>query len=277
MPCSQESLIQGPSCPVQVPTLYIPHGGTKDIDLVVQDRDGVVIDLTFAGSNPALRIVFTAVESWASSTSVFKIEGIVTDGQNGAVTFPLTAIHTGSPGIYTATLDVFVAGALLHRQKYFIEITPSDLYQSFGPLTIAELRLHLRDGCAEANTLLDDFEWSDTEIAAAIRHPLDWFNAQPPPVGTLFTPITFPFRYPWLQFTVGLLLRSAAYSYRRNRLKYSAGGVTVDPDNRAEEYEKIAELRIKEAKEQLSDAKITINIENGYATVTSPYRFTRVS
>jgi hypothetical protein len=187
------------------------------------------------------------------------------------VRIALSSSETTKAGVFTATLLLFVNDALIHQQQYYLEITPSDLYANVGPPTISEIRLWLRDTCPSANTLLDDFEWQDFEIAAAIRRPIDWFNAEPPPLNMDATVLDFPFRYPWMNFTIGELLRMAGHLLRRNRLRYSAGGTELDPEARATEYEQIGSQMIEESKTQLRDIKITINISGGFSSLGSAY------
>lgn len=261
------------SCPVSIQSIQIPQGGSKEFELTVyQPGTNVPFDLTYGESNPTVAAKLASSEHWGSSGRlIFKVDGTVIDAASGVIRFSLSSSETAKAGIFTATLVVYVNDAIVLQQPYYVEITPSDLFANNGPPTIAEIRLWLRDLCPSANTLLDDYEWSDFEIAAAIRRPLDWFNAEPPPLNMDANVTNFMFRYPWMNFTIGELLRMAGHRLRRNRLRYTAGGTELDPEARAVEYEQIGSQMIEEAKAQLRDVKITLNISGGFASLGSAY------
>jgi hypothetical protein len=117
------------------------------------------------------------------------------------------------------------------------------------------------DGADSApfNNLLDGVEFSDVEIANAIRRCVDMWNETPPQV-SWYTSNDFPYRYWWIMGASAILLRSAAARYRRNRLAYSAGGVSVDDQSKAQEYEQIGEARMQEFKDWMKGEKVRINM-----------------
>ena len=257
----------------EIQTLQVPNGGTRTFTLTVRDRKtGQPVSVATSGTR---LIKLTSAYFWGGDEVVFSVECDVlneTDAANGVVQATLTSSNTSIAGIFTATLSVFIDDLLIHTQPYYIEIEPVDLYRSVGVPTVAEIRLHLRDNAPESNFLLDETEWSDSEIASCIRMPIDMFNELPPPITGYATVDTFPYRYHWMMCTIGYLHRIAAAHYRRNRLAYSAGGITVDPEaDKSKEYEMIAKERIQEFKEWAIGKRTELNIAGGWGIIDSSY------
>jgi hypothetical protein len=132
----------------------------------------------------------------------------------------------------------------------------------------------MRDRCPEDNFLLDKVEFSDTEIAWAIRRPIDWWNEQPPPIET-YTPATFPFRYNHLDAVIGELYRMAAIHQERNNLRYSAAGVTVDDSESYTRYHQIAEELTGRYQTWALRKKRSMNLEKFYGRTEIPSFGTR--
>jgi hypothetical protein len=133
-----------------------------------------------------------------------------------------------------------------------------------GPVTIPDLRMALLDNNdgtdgAPFNNLLTDVEFSDVELATAIRRVVDMWNETPPNV-YYFTTSDFPYRYWWIQGATAIALRSAAARYRRNRLAYQAGGMSIDDQSKADEYEQTSMQRMSEFKEWMMNEKVRINM-----------------
>lgn len=128
-----------------------------------------------------------------------------------------------------------------------------------------DIRFWLRDNEPEMNTLLDDFEFKPEEIRQAITYAQDYWNETPPYIGSMDYDRN-PFRFHLLQGTVGNLLFMAANSYRRNHLPYSAGGLTVDDQNKAQAYEAAGARIWEEYKQWVRLNKRSINASNGFGT-----------
>ena len=103
-------------------------------------------------------------------------------------------------------------------------------------LTDLDVRIWLRDNDPEENRLIDDFEWTPEEIRHAMTLTVDYYNETPPFIGR-YDYDRFPNRFHLLQGTAANLLYMAAHRYRRNQLNYSAGGVTVDDQNKYQQYD----------------------------------------
>ncbi len=128
-----------------------------------------------------------------------------------------------------------------------------------APISIPEVRLAMRDICPAFNTLLEDVEFSDTEIAFAITRPVDEWNDSPPEV-RIYSYATFEYRSAWLKATIGYLLASAAMHYARNQLAYSAGGLTIDDKNKANPYLVLSDKLLSEWKLFIGAKKREINM-----------------
>jgi hypothetical protein len=246
----------------------IPQNGKAVKTLTVRELkpNGEVVDLSDFS-----KVLFVISPTWCSSDILGQIVGEV-DAYGETVEFTFLPEHTTKPGIHSCTLICYNNDDQIEfTRPYFLEIPPNNLFDSTGPLTTAEVRLFIRDVCPENNYLIDEVEFSDTEIAACIRRPIDKFNAMSPPLGYNLNVTNFPFREPWLVGTIGYLMQIAAAWYRRNDLPYSAGGVTVDPKDRAGEYEMLAKERLREFMESVSEIKITLNVAQGFGGVGSQY------
>ncbi len=196
------------------------------------------------------------------------------DPVNGSVRLDLDADDLQRPGIFLSEVALTNAdGDRLYSEARYLEVRPvlDDLAHATlgGPITVAEIRLALRDyGCD--NTLLDAEEFTDDEIVFAIRRPVQRWNETPPPIGR-HTMSSFPYREHWMIGTVGYLHRLAAVHYRRNNLDYSGSGLNVSDKRKYDDYEKIAAMRIGEFDEWMRDMKTHLNVMQGFGTFGSAY------
>lgn len=196
------------------------------------------------------------------------VDGVINDPKTGHVSFELTPELSERAGIFLAQIQVginedYVFGAY----SLYINIEPNLAKQQLcGLLTIPEIRMHLRDQDPALNTLLDEYEFTETEIMHAIRKPVDLWNEALPPVAP-HSPSTFPYRYNWLEATCAFLLKSAAHRLRRNILDYSAGGVTVQDQANYDRYEAIAAKMLDEYKAWTADRKTAINFSLGFSSL----------
>jgi hypothetical protein len=152
------------------------------------------------------------------------------------------------------------------KLRCYLEIQEDLWHSSHGwhTLTIAELRLAIRDKCREDNFLLDNVEFSDTEIAWALRRPVDFWNEALPPLSNRYTTSTFPFIYHWTDATIGELLVMAATHYERNRLRYTAAGLSIDDKDKAGYYAEQG-LKYKGAYAAwVAETKRSINMNSAY-------------
>jgi hypothetical protein len=221
------------------------------------------------------------VELWAKelptdATPYFHKDLKIVDAANGLVALEYEENETRFAGIWVSTAVVFDKGKRrrLFPLQYVVNPTMDTLNACFigtQMLTIAEIRLLLRDVCPESNHLLDEIEFTDTEIAFMIRHHVDQWN-ETPPVVRRFTSATFPHRYTLAIAVIGKLHLTAEYHKRRNDLDYNAGGLSVQETADHARYEAIGQARLNEWKEFMRQRKYADNID-WTLTLGSGYRF----
>lgn len=133
-------------------------------------------------------------------------------------------------------------------------------------LTDLDVRIWLRDNDPEANTLIDDFEFTPEEIRTAMTLTVDYWNDQPPALRN-YDYDKFPWRSQLLEGTAGNLLYIAGHRYRRNALQYSAGGLTIQDQEKYQQYDQAAQRHFDAYKEWVTRNKRSINAEQGFATL----------
>jgi hypothetical protein len=220
----------------------------------------------------------TSEDLGTDSGPVFVKEGKILAGSqpgecqdcDGIVEFDFQSTDLiGTPGIYLCQIERYVTGG------YMVDAYPAYLYiepnlrfhhDHSGVLSIPEIRLALGDTEVNEVSLLDNFEFTDTEIAFSVRRVVDYWNQTPPPVST-YTYENFPFRYWWTQGVMIELLRIAAKRYARNRLQYSAGGVQIDDQNKANDYTALANDMKKEFDEWFVKTKVGQNMARAWGSM----------
>lgn len=133
-------------------------------------------------------------------------------------------------------------------------------------LTDLDVRIWLRDNDPAANTLLDDFEFTPEEIRTAMTLTVDYWNDQPPYIRA-YDYDKFPWRSQLLQGTAGNLLFIAANRFRRNALQYSAGGLTVQDQEKYQQYDAAGARLFEAYKAWVVINKRSLNAEQGFATI----------
>lgn len=201
----------------------------------------------------------------------------------GFVEFILTNRETLRAGIFEAFIERYIpngsvsngelGGYRVDTWPVLLAIEPPAMAMldtnCSGPLLIPEVRLAILDidnqsDGAPFSNLLDDTEFTDLDLIFAQRRVVQMWNETPPPVAR-YTTNDFPYRYWWLEATVGELLRMSAARYRRNRLAYQAGGMAVDDQSKADEYEKIGQLKLEQFKEWMRTEKYRINMNASWS------------
>jgi len=152
------------------------------------------------------------------------------------------------------------------KVRCYIEIQQDLLWDSasWTTITIGEVRLAIRDKCREDNFLLDRVEFDDTEIAYALRRPIDYWNEALPPLRPLYNPSTFPFRYNWMIGIIGELLLLAGLNYERNALRYTAAGLAIDDKDKGNFYIQAGDRYRAEFKDWVKQKKRSINMGNAF-------------
>ena len=133
-------------------------------------------------------------------------------------------------------------------------------------ITDLDIRIWLRDTDPTANKLLDDYEFTPEELRTAITLAVDYYNEQPPMVGSYEYP-DFPWRYNLLKGTCANLLFIAANDYRRNKLTYNIPGGAVGDKDKDQAYDAAGDRMWREYTSWVTANKRMRNIEQGYGDI----------
>lgn len=278
------------SSPGQIKVVRVTQGARKQIVFKLTDDSGQAVDLNSEVENPPAAVADWFPKKQATEGYVkvaLRIKGGGLYGNNalnlsctvldqsehrGFISCQMENEHTTAPGIFEGYIDRYIDTG---TATYSIDMWPvlvivespalDLLANTRGPLLIPEVRMALLDidnqnDGAPFSSLLDDTEFTDLDIVYAQRRVIQLWNETPPPVST-YTPNNFPYRYWWLKGTVGHLLRMSAARYRRNQLNYSAGGVSIQDQAKADEYEKVGQMELQEFKEWMMREKYRINMD----------------
>lgn len=271
-----------PSAIGQIKSVRVPQGGRKQLVFKLTNGEGQAVDLNrevenppaplpdwspqpqATGNNTSVRLRARAGDLYGPVT--FDVEGAKL-AEEGFVSFQITELNTAYPGAFAATIGEFLPGGQIVNTWPVLVIVEANAFTELcgvGPLTIPEIRYALLDvenGTAGApfNNLIDDVEFTDSEIIFAMRRIVDKWNETPPPVA-YYTGMSFPYRYWWLQGTVAQLLIMGAARYRRNRLAYAAGGISIDDQSKSEEYETVGRATMQEFDQWMLKEKTRINM-----------------
>lgn len=283
MPFADLCLQDRENCPAEWPTLRFKQGAIGTQCFHLRDSEGLPATLDITKHTVKL----LARTHFGASQVLFAVDAAINDAATAEVCAVVAAADVNLPGLYLGEAVVYEAPAAgdaassdssteelelfpVDRFSCYVEVEQSLAANTAGSaavVPIAEIRLLMRDKCAEDNFLLDNIEFSDTEIALALRRPVDYWNEQPPPIGE-FTPSNFPYRYNWANGAIGELLRIASLNYERNRLRYSAGGLTVDDKDKSAAYLQAAQQYLAEYRAWVHHKKIQINMENGFGSTS---------
>jgi len=288
-------------CPVAEKTrvVTIPKGTAQQVCWDIRNRGGKPIDLTdlLMTTSPAPtgnQILFRFNNILSGTTEIHQIVGSTTLKSStnvvGIILCPETAAPNPSIGEVCAVLtDAIINKAGIWQVDIGITDTDGNLrvvdkgYLSvertlFGDIdslscfpTISEIRVRLRDTVVE-NDLHDEYEFDDMEIIEALLRPVQQWNETPPNVAH-YDASNFPWTYHWTNATVCELLKTAAHWYRRNKLKASHGGITVDDKSKDVEYLAVARAMQEEWMEWMLRKKIEINLSLASGSVGSPYGY----
>jgi hypothetical protein len=287
------------SAPGQIKVTRVTQQARKQLVFQLTDDSGKALDLKAEVENPPaevadwfpqkqaeggyvkVRLRSQAPGSVLSGGPAFDIEGTILDQEahRGFVEFQLETGDTPTAGIYECYIERYIPNGDQPNQAgdgwridtwpmlLAVEPTAMGLLNEHvnGPLLIPEVRLALLDvdnqnDGAPFSSLLDDTEFTDVDIIFAQRRVVQKWNETPPPV-SLYTTNNFPYRYHWLEATTGHLLLMSASRYRRNRLAYQAGGVAIDDQSKADEYERAGQIKLQQFDEWMRNEKYRINMD----------------
>ena len=270
-----------------IPEVTIEQRTVGTAQLTLRWPNSSVIDLTQYG-------IYDSSSSSSSSSGLFsgvrivvkempnipnvwaQCEADVIDAANGVISFDYspTTKFTRRAGVFTAEAQVWEDDVLRKVYPFFLIVTPtlggnsSDTMQS---LSVAEIRMTLRDSDGASNFLLDELDFKTNEIALMIRRAVDYWNEIPPPLQS-YNSSNFPWRYHLSLGVAGLLHQMASIHKMRNNLDYTAGGVTVADTIKWQQYENIGNRLWDEYRKWVRDKKYQLNIEGGFAHMGSGYQ-----
>jgi hypothetical protein len=141
-------------------------------------------------------------------------------------------------------------------------------------LTSEEVRLFLQDR-EELNPLLLGIRFTPEMIEQAMINTVDYYNLMNPPLGTMYSIESFPYRSLLLLGTAAYLLRSGAINEAANQLTYSADGIQVNDKDKAQIFMSLAQNLQQDFKELGQQIKMNQNIAQIYGVKHSEYIYRR--
>ena len=254
------------------PVIETVTGLTRTFDIqLTKDATGTIpADLTNIG-----RVMFSASANLRDSRYP-AFEKACSFTNDGKVTLELTpkevdfrnGMWYGSFLTYDKDTD-----ALVGDYRAFLCIRKGTKGSKSGPHTITpmDVRLALFDVSPESNDLLDDLEFSDMQIINAVERCVDEWNETPPRLARAYDATNFPWREHLVKGAVGFLMQTAAYRYTRNRMQYSAAGLSTDTNDKGPQYIQLAQMARLEWKNFIAASKTEANMEEAFGTFDLPY------
>lgn len=244
--------------PSQLKSIVVPAGGRKQVVFSLVDGDGTLERLDAEPTEPDVpvadyspqpplssvysKVKLRAVDALMDGQVLFELDGEINKPVAGYVSFILEQAATAYAGIYHVDVGLFAGDYLAKTWPARLVVEANAFNRCFPTtLTIAEIRLAMMDlHQGDDDQLLDELEFDDGSIANAARRVIDLWNETPPHV-LRTNHRNFPYREWWLRGTLANLYDTASAYYSRNRLGYSAGGITIDDKNKAQEYKQRAD------------------------------------
>lgn len=294
----QEQVEFQDDCPImpKLNAFLTARGQHATLEKIFRNRKGEPVNLTSCGCVPVSESASESIEDLFcgvkvrimeilgidSNEPVREVEGEITDPSNGKMRVVLPLEVLNFPAIYRLEWGIFVDGLVVATcQSYlFVEAglfgfnLPSDATletRQFGPPTILEIRMSIRDNMGENVLLEGDVEFSDAEIVFAITRPIREFDERPPPLSTRYTTRKFKWKEYWLKGIQANLYHMAAMWYQRNRLQVTTGGLTIDDLNKQREYLVASQLVRKEWNDWVIHKKVELNARDFVSTTGSTY------
>lgn len=135
-------------------------------------------------------------------------------------------------------------------------------------LTAIEVREFIQDK-VEKNRLLDDVEFSDTQIMLAMGIAVDEYNIFIP--ATAVTIDSFPNKAVLLNGTLAKLFMGQAALLARNHMSYTDGGITIPIEERMQLYQSLAAMYQTAFETMGRTIKLQNNIDSNWSIVPSDY------
>jgi len=285
-----DNIVQGKRRGVQ-----ISQGQYANIVMEMRDPQGNVVDLTpfsLPLSIPTEQVLVRFGEAVYATTGVsgnaaITLEeetGEITDAASGLVQFPISTSVSELPGVYIAEVGIFSAGGHMHfsntiyiyvNKGLFTGTSSAAAVSNFGPPTLEEIRVAIRDNGPQENLLLDDLEFDIAEIGDCVKRAVMAWNEAQPPINVFYTTRNFPFKENLLRGTIGLLFRTAGMRSFRNEFQYSAGGLSINDQSQWKQYLPIGNEFWEEYRTWVRQKKAQFNAEAAMGSLGSAYGFYR--
>ena len=135
-------------------------------------------------------------------------------------------------------------------------------------LSIQEVRELILDRI-ENNYLIPGEELSDTQIALAMELTVSDWNATAPTAAD--TVQNFPYKHILMFGTLARCFAGQTALRARNEFRYSDGGISVPLEERFQLYQALAGMYDAEYQRAMSKIKISINMDQGWGSISSDY------
>lgn len=285
------TMVDGQPILAKIPAIAIPQGMSPVIEMVLRDSEGRPVNFGScgfgSGSSSSSGVASSSIKLRIrealdiSQAAPIDIDAVFMQADAGVVRAKLPVSLTELTGIFNGNWGVLSPeGDLIYSSRFFIIVEKSE----FGTVNsnirgglpaVSEVRLRMRDNSPEDNPLLNTLEFDLSEICEAMLHCVRQWNTMQPPINLRFNTTNFPNPYVLMDGVMGDLYLSAAKHYRRNQLSYTAGGVSVDDKNKAQEYEVTGDKMIQEYLKWVRMTKIQINKQAWDGSMGSGYTTSR--
>lgn len=241
---------------------------TFNVQLTKDYTGSIPLDMT-----GITKVMFEARPTMNSRDKVITKECTFT--QDGVITLELGPKEVNrNNGVWYAEFKLYDENDVLrHDHRAYLCIRKGmDGSSNSEPNTITamDVRLAIMDVSPEANVLLDDLEFSDVQIYAAVQRCIDEWEETSPSLSRHFNSRTFPFREHLIKGTVGYLMQQIAYKYTRNRMQYNAAGLTLDTSDKGPQYIALAQAARQEWLRWVSVKKTELNMNECFGFVDIP-------
>lgn len=246
------------------PIIHLISGVDSTIQVSLSEDVFGDIPANIDGNNT----VKLVVKPYKDTTETILVKDVTVDGNTASVHVSKTDLPKA--GLYPMSFIVYTDDTpVAEYQGYvYVELGMNEWADvSNDPISISDVRMALMDYSPEANTLLEDLEFSDLQIISAMKRPIREWNETPPNIGT-YNFNNFPFHEAWLKATCSYLLEAAAHKYNRNTIPHNASGLSMDPNNKGNLYMSSAIALRQEWKAWLAAKKTELNMELCWGTTS---------
>jgi len=270
MPFPSIATVDHQRSPRERPVMRFQQDTEASAVVELRDHNGQVLDLTDVG-----RITLVCKDLVQAVTPYISQTVTVAVAEEGKVAVNINASDLDVAGVFLAEFALYegTSGSPYARVPGYM-----DVVQSLGSSSqvvgvhIEDIRTQLYDRSAEDNFLLNDVEFTDSQICWAVLKSVNTFNEIQPMASTTYSAVDFPHREQWIDGTVAELLLMAARNYARNDLSYQAGGTAINDKNKLQSYQQLGKQMQEEYKAWARELKIGGNMMD-FITTSSAWGY----